>query len=61
MVLIPSIDYSLCKGCGACAEIYPSIFVMREEMVWVISDEGIDAKDHAKIVSICVFGAISFE
>lgn len=61
MELIPFIDYSLCKGCGACAEIYPVLFVMREEKAWVIGDKGIDEMYHAKIAHLCAFGAISFE
>lgn len=55
------IDYGLCKGCGACAEIFPSIFVMRDEKAWVIIDEILDVHEHRKIVTVCAFGAISIE
>jgi ferredoxin len=30
--MIPFIAYDLCEGCGACAELYPEVFVMRGDL-----------------------------
>jgi len=35
--MVPNIDYSLCEGCGGCAEAYPQFFEMRDEKAWIIN------------------------
>lgn len=57
----PYIDYSLCVGCGACAEMLPGFFEMRGERAWVINFEEFDEKKHAEVVTACIYGAISLE
>ena len=34
---VPNIDYSLCTGCGGCAEAFPQFFELRDEKAWVIN------------------------
>ena len=57
--MIPYIDYSLCVGCGACAELYPRFFVIREDRVWVTNHELFVAERDGKVVFCCPFGAIT--
>ncbi len=45
-ILIPYIDYGLCEGCAACAELFPDIFEMRDEKAWVINLELFDIDTH---------------
>lgn len=59
--MVPNIDYSLCEGCGGCAEAYPRFFEMRDEKAWVINAEKfIEALDEG-ILLICPYYAISIE
>ena len=55
------IDYSLCTGCGACAELYPMFFEMRGERPWVINYEKFDAEKDKGIIFCCPFRAIIVE
>lgn len=59
--LIPYIDYSLCTGCEACAEMFPSLFVMRDGVAWVVQADDLDPEEHDRIIRSCAFGAISVE
>ncbi len=59
--LIPYIDYSLCVGCGACAELFPVFFEMRDGRPWVINHEIFVAEEHGKVIYCCPFRAISIE
>jgi len=59
--LIPYIDYSLCTGCGACAEVYPVLFVMRDEKAWLINYDKFSPEEYPKVVYVCPFGAIKVE
>ena len=58
-ILIPYIDYGLCEGCGACAEVFPDLFEMRGEKAWVINAGSFDQEKHPDIVQVCPFGAIT--
>lgn len=55
------IDYSLCVGCGACAELYPLFFVIRDEKAWIINYEKFIFEEHKNVVYACPFGAIVIE
>jgi ferredoxin len=57
--LIPYIDYSLCVGCGACAELYPLFFVIRDDRVWVTNHELFVVERDGKVIYSCPFGAIT--
>jgi ferredoxin len=60
-LLIPYIDYSLCVACGACAEIYPLFFEMRDGRPWVIHYELFIVEEHRGVVNCCPFRAITLE
>jgi len=57
--LIPYIDYGLCEGCEACAEVFPDLFEMRDEKAWVINADSFDQEKHPDVVQACPFGTIS--
>jgi len=59
--LIPYIDYSKCEGCGACAELYPLFFIMKDEKAWVINHEKFIVEDHKNVAFCCPFRAITIE
>jgi ferredoxin len=59
--MVPNIDYSLCQGCGGCAEAFPTLFEMRDEKAWVINTEKFDAEKFKDILTICPYYAISIE
>ena len=56
---VPNIDYSLCQGCGGCAEAYPDLFEMRADRAWVINPEQYSPRRHADIMTICPYYAIA--
>jgi ferredoxin len=59
--MVPNIDYSLCEGCGGCAEAYPRFFEMRDEKAWIINVGAFDAEKDKGILTICPYYAISIE
>ena len=59
--MVPNIDYSLCEGCGGCAEAYPQFFEMRDEKAWVINAGMFNADKDKGILTICPYYAISVE
>jgi ferredoxin len=59
--MIPFIDYSKCVGCGACAELYPMFFVMKDDKAWVINYEKFVIEEHRQIIYCCPFRAITLE
>ncbi len=58
---VPNIDYSLCQGCGGCAEACPQIFEMRGERAWVVNPRAFDPVRDAGIMTVCPYYAISIE
>ncbi len=60
-ILRPFIDYSLCVGCGGCAEAYPGFFVIRDEKAWFINYEQFVLEENRGVEYICPFGAIRIE
>jgi ferredoxin len=56
---VPNIDYSLCQGCGGCAEAFPQLFEMRGERAWVINPETFDPVRDAGVMTICPYYAVS--
>lgn len=59
--MIPYIDYSKCTGCGACAEMFPRFFVMRDEKAWVINYDEFVFEDNKGVLYCCPFGAVIIE
>jgi len=56
-----NIDYSLCEGCGGCAEAYPRFFEMRDEKAWIINTGAFDEDPDKGVLLICPYYAISIE
>ena len=56
-----TIDYALCAGCGACAEMYPQIFELRDEKAWVINYDKFDLEEYRRNPVICPYRAIILE
>ena len=56
-----TVDYGLCEGCGACAEMYPQLFEIRDEKAWVINYGQFDAEVYKKNPVICPYRAILVE
>lgn len=61
IAMMPYIDYSLCAGCGACAELYPLFFEMRDERPWVINAEKFVFDENRVIANCCPFRAVFVE
>ncbi len=59
--MVLNIDYSLCEGCGGCAEAFPDYFEMREERAWVVSEAHFRDEEREGIMTICPYYAISIE
>lgn len=59
--MIPYIDYSKCEVCGACVELYPMFFEMRDGRVWIINYESFVDGVHGAIIFSCPFRAITIE
>lgn len=59
--MVPNIDYSLCEGCGGCAEAYPEFFEMRDEKAWIINADKFDPVRDKGILTICPYYAITIE
>ena len=55
------IDYSLCTCCGACAELYPFFFEMKNDKPWFINHEKFVFEEDKGIIDCCPFRAIIFE
>jgi len=58
---VPNVDYSLCQGCGGCAETYPMFFVMRGDKAWVINADKFDAERDKGVLTVCPYYAITIE
>lgn len=56
-----NIDYSLCEGCGGCAEAFPLFFEMRDDKAWVINSEKFVLEQNPGVLTICPYYAISVE
>jgi ferredoxin len=56
-----NLDYGLCTGCGACAEVYPTIFEIRDDKAWIIDHTKFRFKKHKDLPTICPYRAITIE
>ena len=60
-MMMPNVDYGLCEGCGACAELYPLFFEIRDEKAWLINSDKFRLEDYPNIPVVCPYRAISIE
>jgi ferredoxin len=56
-----NIDYGLCVGCGACAEMYPMLFAIRDDKAWIIDYTMFRFEEHKDVPTICPYRAITIE
>lgn len=59
MMKIPDIDYSLCTGCGGCADAFPELFVIRDDKAWFMDTGKYDPVLHQGVLTVCPYYAIS--
>ncbi len=52
------VDREICTGCGACAELFPKVFEIRDNKAWVIGLDRCDAWDCQDAVDCCPLEAI---
>ncbi|NDY41495.1 ferredoxin [Dissulfurirhabdus thermomarina] len=55
----PVVDYGRCNGCGACVELCPGVFELRDDKAWVVDPAGCGACDCGRAVVMCPQDAIS--
>ena len=60
-MIVPVISYGECNGCGACAEVYPNIFEMKDDKAWVKDYAACASEDCGLMLTICPVGAITLE
>jgi ferredoxin len=57
----PVVDTELCIGCGACVNVCPEVFEMKDDKAIVIAPDKCGTCDCEAAVSACPTAAISME
>ena len=57
----PLVDWDACIGCGACVELCPQVFELRDEKAWVIAEDRCDTCNCQEAADSCPVQAICFE
>jgi ferredoxin len=55
----PVVDQETCIGCGACVDLCPEVFELKDDKAWVIGPEKCDACSCQEAAESCPVDAIS--
>jgi ferredoxin len=55
----PIVDEETCVGCGACADLCPEVFELRDDKAWVIGAEKCETCNCQEAADSCPVDAIS--